>query len=276
MAMLPADYMNAVVSVGKWDGGYWELGTGFLAKFGIFEHQGTDLSIWMVLSNVHVAKERVTHIKFAPREGESPEVVPLYEMTKDPWITDPEGADVAGIWIPADCALVAQRTYECTWLGVGTPTLDEIDGIAEGDGVFIIGFPDIGQRPLDFNPVVRGGVISQFQNYRRGASETFLIDAPAYPGNSGGPVIVRPQALALEGTQRTTNAYLMGVVTAYVGVELEEGAEPSHTGLTVAVGLRAVHRVAKILGDTVLDRIGGPAERRTMLDRVRMSGKGKD
>jgi hypothetical protein len=43
-----------------------------------------------------------------------------------------------------------------------------------------------------------------------------LIDALVFPGNSGGPVITRPELTSIEGTKRQNNAYLLGVVRAYV------------------------------------------------------------
>jgi hypothetical protein len=47
------------------------------------------------------------------------------------------------------------------------------------------------------------------------ASTSFMIDSFVFPGNSGGPVILRPDLFAIQGTKSHTSAALIGVVTDY-------------------------------------------------------------
>jgi hypothetical protein len=42
------------------------------------------------------------------------------------------------------------------------------------------------------------------------ASSTFMVDAFIYPGNSGGPVVVRFKAMAIAGTKSYAKAALIG------------------------------------------------------------------
>ena len=87
-------------------------------------------------------------------------------------------------------------------------------GIVEGDELYMVGFPlgwGCGERN---EPLVRQGILSQCQAYLRGESEVILIDGAVWFGNSGGPVITKPAATALRGTQRYTKSSLLGMIGA--------------------------------------------------------------
>jgi hypothetical protein len=63
--------------------------------------------------------------------------------------------------------------------------------VAAGDGVFVLGFP-MGLTGEQRNYViVRQGCIARISEMLDGAKPDYLIDASVYPGNSGGPVILR-------------------------------------------------------------------------------------
>jgi hypothetical protein len=48
-----------------------------------------------------------------------------------------------------------------------------------------------------------------------GASPSFLLDSFVFPGNSGGPVVLKPEFLSIQGTKAVSQAYFIGVVTSY-------------------------------------------------------------
>ena len=80
-------------------------------------------------------------------------------------------------------------------MGDSGTTFAEGVQLAEGDGAFIIAFP-LGLVGKQQNyPIVRFGVVSRIQDWLRGDKTTFLIDVPAFPGNSGSPVIVKPETI---------------------------------------------------------------------------------
>ena len=88
-------------------------------------------------------------------------------------------------------------------------------GVSEGDGVFVLGFPLQlvgGERNF---VIARQGIIARIGDALEGFSKTFLVDTFIFPGNSGGPVILRPEALAITGTKHQGNALLIGVVTSF-------------------------------------------------------------
>jgi len=87
-------------------------------------------------------------------------------------------------------------------------------GISLGDEIFLLGYP-MGLVDLDSPvPVVRQGIIASMQNPM--IKEYFLIDSQNYPGNSGGPVIYKPNINFIEGTKNYTKSRLIGVVNSYI------------------------------------------------------------
>ena len=90
-------------------------------------------------------------------------------------------------------------------------------GVSEGDGVFAIGFPMglVGYEDQIF-PIVRQGCLARVQDWLSGRADTILIDASIFPGNSGGPVFLRPSTVAIEGTKSNLHSYLIGMVSAYI------------------------------------------------------------
>lgn len=88
-------------------------------------------------------------------------------------------------------------------------------GTAAGDGIFIPGFP-MGLSGERRNYVIlRQGAIARISELLEGASKTFLVDALVFPGNSGGPVILKPEIFSIQGTQPNPKAALIGVVRSY-------------------------------------------------------------
>jgi S1-C subfamily serine protease len=119
-------------------------------------------------------------------------------------------------------------------------------GINEGDFAYVLGFP-MGDIGGERNYVlVRSGTIARIRDALTGANNEFLIDAFVFPGNSGGPVISKPEALAIQGTKSQSAAYLIGIVKSYV--PYREAAVSQQTGEVRVIfeensGLAAVHPI---------------------------------
>jgi hypothetical protein len=88
-------------------------------------------------------------------------------------------------------------------------------GVSAGDGVFVLGFP-MNLAGIQRNYViVRQGGIARISDLLDGASASYLVDAFVFPGNSGSPVVLRPEAISITGTPAQSNAFLVGMITAY-------------------------------------------------------------
>jgi S1-C subfamily serine protease len=88
-------------------------------------------------------------------------------------------------------------------------------GIAAGDDVFVLGFP-LGLNGKQRNYLtVRQGIIARVNDMLDGSSKTFLIDSFAFPGNSGGSVILKPELFSVVGTPAQRQAVLVGMALSY-------------------------------------------------------------
>ena len=162
--------------------------------------------------NVRVnPKERSTAIQQfsipnVPKPGEST------------WFYHPDNAvDIAITRVNFD--VLKQLGYEPGFFQNDIATMQKqklIDAeVAAGDGVFVLGFPmNLAGAQRNY-VIVRQGVIARISEMLEGASRSYMIDSFVFPGNSGGPVVLRPNLFAIQGTKPQTNAALIGVVTDY-------------------------------------------------------------
>jgi hypothetical protein len=146
------------------------------------------------------------------------------------WTDNPKGMDVSVI--PVNLNALRDRKYEFAFFAsdqmvAGIDKLRDI-GTSSGDGVFVLGFPlDLAGLQKNY-VIVRGGIIARVSEMLDRASETFLIDSFVFPGNSGGPVILKPEIVSINGTKTNAAAYLIGLVSE--SVEYVDTAISPQTG----------------------------------------------
>ena len=85
-----------------------------------------------------------------------------------------------------------------------------------GDDIYVLGFPMGLAGTSKKYAVVRAGVIARLDEEVLEEEKAFWIDAAVYPGNSGGPVVLRPVFGGIEGTKTIGAAYVMGIVSSYI------------------------------------------------------------
>jgi hypothetical protein len=146
--------------------------------------------------------------------------VPLIARSgKLKWVGHPnDSTDVAAISVPVNL-LREQQTLFAYFRSdqhiAGKEKLRQNE-LTEGDRVFVLGFPMGLVDPARQYVICRGGVIARIRDYLEDKANDFLVDATVFPGNSGGPVILCPSALAIQGTKAIEKAELIGVVKSYV------------------------------------------------------------
>jgi serine protease Do len=149
--------------------------------------------------------------------------------------------------------LATDREHDLALLQVDGPPLPALElaeaGAREGTSVAIIGFPIGGA--LGFSPVTHRGIIASItgialpaptsqslsnraiNRLRQGSFDVYQLDATAYPGNSGGPV------LDIES----------GKVVAVINMVLVKGSRESAisypTGISYAIPVRFVSELLK-------------------------------
>lgn len=201
--------------------------TGFL--YGQFERQLEDnrkeYRVFLI-TNRHVFDgARTAFLRFNPAAGGSAREFPIDlvdESGKPCWFShDDADIDVAGIGINGPVLQEQGIHFSVFQSDEHTAPLVKAGelGISEGDGVFLLGFP-MGLVGASRNVViVRQGSIARIRDCFDSASKPFLIDCSVFPGNSGGPVVSRPEITAIQGTKSASAAFLIGVVSGYIPYE---------------------------------------------------------
>ncbi|MBA4066087.1 MAG: hypothetical protein C0501_20685 [Isosphaera sp.] len=228
MGLLPRQWLNAVVALGvEHDGEVGWMGTGFLVGH-LYAQEGTlKLYLPFVVTNRHVL------------EGSASIVLRFDTITADA-VHDFRfrltGADGEATWVghpdpSIDVAVFAVRSRELRAASVNLHyfksdedfcTVERMQTIplTEGDAVFVLGFPMglVSQGRKD--AIVRTGSIARVQDLYAGASQTMILDAFGFPGNSGGPVIIRPELLSLDRWGKANDSsMLIGIAQSYIPYE---------------------------------------------------------
>ena len=219
MALIPPPFLDCVVAIGFGDeaGPHTYVATGFL--YGRHA-QDNEYNVYLV-TNRHVFEGNpAAWLRFNPEAGTAAReyTIRLLDEAGNPaWLTN-DGIDLAVIGINVN--LLSEEGIRLFFFQSNHHVLSladaKNDGISEGDGVFALGFP-MGLVGGERNfVIVRQGAIARISDAFQGASKEILVDISIFPGNSGGPVVTRPELTAISGTKSISRSALIGVVASYV------------------------------------------------------------
>lgn len=275
MSLVPSDFVESVAAIG-------ELGESdhinYIATAFLFGHPGSSQSsrrnsYWrFVVTNRHVVlPARQLWIRFrAPgtNQDSDPFPIPVEESSPGPWITHPDpNIDLA--ILPLDAVPMPSEFAPDRFLTLDRHviTREELRSSEcdEGNEVFILGFP-LGIAGTSQNDVtVRNGIIARIKDWYDGRSKDFLIDSFIYPGNSGGPVVLKPVLWSSSHKPRVIYAKLLGLVSgylAYTDVALSQQTgkirhiSEENSGLAQVVPIDAVVELTTVIAE-VFDRSPG-------------------
>ncbi len=256
MALIPPFFTDCVAAIGTDDpeGEHRWIASGFLYghRLNKGENRERDYQVYLV-TNRHVFEGLTkAYLRFNPQADKPAREFGL-ELADDAgnwlWLTHPdEEVDVAVI--PINFDLLQERAMRVAYFqsdqhAATIDTLNEL-GVTEGDFAYVLGFP-MGLVGGHRNTViVRSGTLARIRDTLDRSNKRFLVDAFVFPGNSGGPVVLKPEALAIEGTRPQLAPYLIGIVQAYV--PYQDIAVSVQTGRPRVIfeenaGLAAVHPV---------------------------------
>lgn len=226
MALLPHFFLDAVTAIGVGDDvdkRRW-IGTGFL--YGRFDKridEKTSSYNVFLITNKHVlyGLKRV-YLKFNSAADMSSKDYPVDIVAKNGkciWVGHPDAdVDVAVMLVNANQLKNELRKYAFFQSDQHVFASDQLktEGVTEGDGIFVLGFPMGMVDPERQYVVCRTGAIARIRDLLDGKATDFLVDATVFPGNSGGPVIIRPDIVSITGTKPVQKASLIGIVKSYV------------------------------------------------------------
>ncbi len=252
MALIPPFFTDCVVAIGTDDaeGERRWIASGFL--YGVPTDQRARAYQVYLVTNRHVLTGLdKAYLRCNPQADKRAREfdLSLFDGDKPLWFTHPdEEIDVAVM--PINFDLLQESGMQVAYFqgDQHSATIDALNdlGVTEGDFAYVLGFPMglVGQHRNTV--IVRSGTLARVRDLLARTSKIFLVDAFAFPGNSGGPVVLKPEAIALEGTKPQLVPYLIGIVQAYV--PYQDVAVSLQTGRPRIIfeentGLAAVHPV---------------------------------
>ena len=223
MASIVPKFLDCVVAIGVSgnNGNKHWIGTGFLFGYHTDKDKENEYSVYLV-TNKHVLRgQEEINILFNPKGNQAAKSYsyvivksgnkiykehPLQEVDVAVVPINAKALSAAGIDVqmflyPGECYTVSEMGAE---------------SFMEGDGVYALGFP-MGIIGTNRQYVIlRGGYIARIRDLIDGYSSDFIIDTFVFPGNSGGPVVIRPALGAIQGTTPHTQSKLIGLVKSYI------------------------------------------------------------
>lgn len=257
MAIIPPFFMNAVVSLGviRPDGNKAWIGTGFLV--GRKETTDESKSTVYIITNKHVVRgHNALLVRFNRQNdvGVQDMVMSLSTSGKIEYSEHPNpDVDVVAIQILPQVILAKKLSLSFINLSDHTLTLEKMQatGVDEGSLVYALGFPMNLVNEEVKAPICRLGCISRIADafINPQSASLYLVDAQVFPGNSGGPIINRPEYISIDGTPSNSSANLIGILSAYI--PYRDTLVSQQTQQTIMIreensGLTIVHPVDRI------------------------------
>lgn len=225
MAIIPPFFMDAVVALGVMlnNGEKRWVATGFLV--GRKETGAPNQSTVYIVTNKHVVNnQKLLYVRFNNIGSAGVKDLPLSLAGEDGTSRFSEhplqNVDVVAIQIAPQILVNNQLSLSFFSLEDHSLELEQMKrtGVDEGSLVYALGFPMNLVNESVKAPVCRLGCISRvadaFVNPKN--AQTFLVDAQTFPGNSGGPIISRPEHISIDGTPKNTKANLIGILSSYI------------------------------------------------------------
>lgn len=220
MAIIPDSYLNAVVSIGQEnqnDHSISWIGTGFIIRQRVYDDQ----HCCMLVTNKHVIEGK-DHLYIRIKKKNSEDLVSFRCVLSGPEHMDysvhpnPE-IDIAALHLPwkiiIDNGLDAS-SFDLTHNAISSNEIIEHGG-GPGTIVYMLGYP-MGLAVNDSNvPICRMGCIARLLPRDVDRTHYILLDIQNFPGNSGSPVITRPEIISVNNTKAMRETSLIGIVKGY-------------------------------------------------------------
>ncbi|HVE43780.1 MAG TPA: serine protease [Gammaproteobacteria bacterium] len=231
MALIPPFFLDCVVSIGiqATDTTHW-IGTGFIVGRPLTDTDGQPVRDkngqktyhTFLVTNKHVLQNNLAIVlRFNTLQGARIKDYPVQLRNNDNpiWVGHNSiEVDVAAFNINPNTLKGDSAVFDFFKLDEHTMSVSDLkkNGASEGDGVFVLGFPMGIVSTQSSHAISRSGSIARIRDLLDNRASLFLIDANIFPGNSGSPVIIRPEMIAIDGTTSIKSAALIGIVKGYI------------------------------------------------------------
>ena len=226
MALIPPFFFNCVVALGKResDGEVNWIGTGTLVgRF--FKKTSLNVNHYhiFIVTNRHVMENNSSLVvRFNPLNSHPAKDydIPVIDESGEPvWKSHSNTEiDLAAICLDADFLSDEGISYDYFHSDLHLMPLSQMakQGMSEGDFIYVLGFPMGIMAPDRQYVISRTGIIARLRDALERTNNDFMIDSMIFPGNSGGPVINKPEIISIEGTNSVPSPYLIGIVASYL------------------------------------------------------------
>lgn len=219
MAVIPRFFLDSIVTLGiKSTNGFYFIGSGFM----VFKKTDGELGYSFLITNKHVCDNHNSlYARFNHTDGTFEEIeVTLKDKSGKPLVTlhPNPNIDIAVVGVDMKYLVDRNIVFSSFKLDEHSLTASQMlnEGIEEGTMIYSLGFP-MNLVDVIKTPIVRIGCISRIQDlYKDKNRHSYIIDTQVFPGNSGGPVITRPELMSIEGTKSHSKASIIGIVYGYI------------------------------------------------------------
>lgn len=224
MALLNKHHLKSLVAVGTMkDAKFVCTSTSFLVGFLTNTEEDPTKRLYrtFLVTNRHVFEGKTkVHLRFDTDDGN----IKIFEQNLffengDPqWLAHPDKAVDIALLVVSPSVLQQHniQPFFITEELFGYASKFEEIGIAVGDDAYAIGFPMGIAGEEQNHPCVKAALISRIDKEILKVRKAFIVDSSIFPGNSGGPVILKPTIASLTDTKAVSQPYLLGVISGYL------------------------------------------------------------
>lgn len=213
MALIPKGFIDAVVSIGikqQVDQIAW-IGTGFFVHRRINDKE----VLPFLVSNKHIFEGK-SCVVMRMRETQENKLV-----LKDVSLSDCRVhtfADIAAVMLSG--TTITQQHLKFSSFDIDGNSFSSFElrdnGVDEGSLVYMLGFP-MGLVNVNSElPICRMGCIARISEEQIAESHDALLDIQNFPGNSGSPIVSKPEFIGIQGTKILDRCVLIGIIHAYL------------------------------------------------------------
>lgn len=213
MALIPKIYIDAVVSIGLRqtnDSIAW-IGTGFFVHRRINDKE----VLPFIVSNKHIFEGK-SCVVIRMRETQENKLVLMDVLLSDCRVHT--FADIAAVMLSG--TTITQQHLKFSSFDIDSNSFSSFElrdnGVDEGSLVYMLGFP-MGLVNVNSElPICRMGCIARISEEQIAESHDALLDIQNFPGNSGSPIVSKPEFIGIQGTKILDRCVLIGIIHAYL------------------------------------------------------------
>lgn len=219
MSILPKFYKDAVVSIGvRVNNNISWIGTGFF----LVKMINPENAIPFLITNRHVLEgQKSIVIRMKEKNLETLKIVdvPLYiEESATYKFHAKDNIDIAVIRLNGN--FINSNNLEFPAFDIDkhaySSDLFREQGVEEGNMIYMLGFPMGMVIDESSSPICRLGCIARMSKAQISGNYNILVDIQNFPGNSGSPIVTRPEIISIDGTKSLNQCALLGIIHSYI------------------------------------------------------------